>query len=73
MTNRFVVHEARNMVVPYNFALEVLKQLELPVYSESFGDYFCHFRDVCKKLVMLALRQQVAGFDANGIARRYLK
>jgi len=25
MTNRFVVHEGRNMVVPYSFALDVLK------------------------------------------------
>ena len=41
------------MVIPFKVALTLLKELDLPVYTENYGDYMVHFRDVCVKLTKL--------------------
>jgi len=53
--------------------LKELDKLGLPVYSSSFGDYRCHFRDVVKRLARNVLVKKNPEYNPKGIGIKHLK
>ena len=66
-TKRFVVSEEKDMVIPFKVALSLLQDLDIPVYSENFGDYAVHFKDVCIRLTKLVFEAKMPNFNPKGI------
>jgi len=70
MVNRqrkFLVNQEHNMVLKYSTAIELAQELRLPIYSDHPKEFKCHFRDVCKRLYRLAMKEEQPDFNPNGI------
>jgi hypothetical protein len=73
MSERYAVDVEANMIVPFKKALYLLQEMDLPVYSEYYGEYKVHFRDVCKRLAYLGIKNLDPDFDPTGLEMRHVK
>lgn len=72
-SKRFVVNSEKEMIVDFRRSLKLLKQLNLPVYTDYNVIFKCHFKDVCKRITMLALQKRNNNYNQAGIEPKHEK
>jgi hypothetical protein len=55
------------MIIDFRRSLNLLKKLNLTVYTDYNVIFKCHFKDVCKKLTKLALIKNNNSYNMDGI------
>ena len=70
-TKRFVVNSDKEMIVDFRRSLNLLKDLKLPVYTDFNVIFKCHFKDVVKKITMLALEKRNPSYNQDGIEPKH--